>query len=106
MIDLTKTSAVEPGNHPQCPVTNHNGKEHGTEYVSICTTESFCCSVEINHTANQLYANKTNFKKCSALEFSSRLSGNKPHQYPRGCGFDPWPLSSPGVATSCGIGCR
>ena len=39
------------------------------------------------------------------LEFPLWLSGNKPDQYPWGCGFDPQPRSvaqGSGVATSCG----
>ena len=36
------------GNCTQYPVTNHNGKEYGKEYVHI--TESICCTAENNTT--------------------------------------------------------
>ena len=42
-------------------------------------------------------------------EFPLWLSSNEPHQYPWGCGFDPWPRSvgwGSSIAVSCGVSCR
>ena len=45
-----KVLLYSTGNYIQYPVINHNGKEYEKECIYICTTESFCCTVEINTT--------------------------------------------------------
>ena len=43
-----KVLLYSTGNYIQHHTINHNGKEHGKEY--ICITESLCCTAEINTT--------------------------------------------------------
>ena len=44
----SKVLIYSTGNHIQCPMINHNGKEYENEY--ICITESLCCTAVINTT--------------------------------------------------------
>ena len=48
------------GNYIQYPVINHNGKEYEKEYIYVYTSESLCCTAEINTT---LQINYTSIKK-------------------------------------------
>ena len=45
-----KVLLYSTGNYIQHPMINHNGKEYEKECICICTTESLCCTAEINTT--------------------------------------------------------
>ena len=47
---INKALLYSIGNYIQYSVINHNGKEYIKKNVYICTTESLCCTVEINTT--------------------------------------------------------